>query len=204
MPKVTEAHLEARRRHILEAAARCFSRNGFHGTTIHAICDEAQLSTGGVYRYFSSKDEIVAAIAELGRQATREILEEGRGADTATRSLVQMMSTSLDLVHSAEVEVSNRLSLLLWGEALHTSQIKELLLDALSNLAQPFAAEVQRGQERREIASGLEPASAGRVLAALGIGFTVLAAIDPQPHTASTEVIAALLTGEFAEGGNPQ
>ena len=197
MPKVSEAHLEARRNQILEAAALCFSRDGFQATTIQAICDEAELSTGAVYRYFNSKDEIIAAIAEMGRQTTQHILEKARVADNANLSLAQMMAASLEVVHSPETDMSNRLSLLLWGEALRVPRISELLVEALANLAQPFRAEVQQGQQRGEVSHSLDPAAVSRVLVALNIGFTVLAAVDPQPHSASAEAISALLTGEF-------
>lgn len=204
MPKVSEAHLEARRNHILEAAARCFSRRGLSGTTIQAICTEAELSTGAVYRYFKSKDEIITAIAEMGRASTTRILGEAQGPDTALLSLTQMTNAAIDFVHSADADLSNRLSLVLWGEALHTPRVRELVVDALINLSLPFAAEVERGQDRQEITNGLDPASAGRVLAALGIGFTLLAAIDPQPQDASKQVISALLSGEFTQERNPQ
>ena len=53
MPKVTEAHLEARRQQILDAASACFSRQGFHQTTMQGICREVDLSPGAVYRYFA-------------------------------------------------------------------------------------------------------------------------------------------------------
>jgi hypothetical protein len=46
MPKVTEAHLEARRRQIVDAAAACFSQRGFHQTTMQDICKQAALSPG--------------------------------------------------------------------------------------------------------------------------------------------------------------
>src|SRR5215212_6087280 len=62
MPKVTEEHVEARRRQILSAALRCFARQGFHRTTMQDIFREADLSPGAVYSYFKSKDELVAAI----------------------------------------------------------------------------------------------------------------------------------------------
>jgi AcrR family transcriptional regulator len=59
MPKVLPEYLELRRQQILDAAAACFSRRGFHQTTMHDICGEAELSPGAVYRYFSSKEEII-------------------------------------------------------------------------------------------------------------------------------------------------
>ena len=59
MPKVTQAHLEARRQQILDAAFGCFARQGFHQTTMQDICREAELSPGAVYRYFDSKEAII-------------------------------------------------------------------------------------------------------------------------------------------------
>jgi AcrR family transcriptional regulator len=64
MPKVTEQYLDARREHILDAARRCFLRNGFHATSMQDLFAEAGLSSGAVYRYFASKDDMILAIAE--------------------------------------------------------------------------------------------------------------------------------------------
>ena len=61
MPKVTQAHIDARRKQIIEAAQACFSRQGFHQTSIQDICKEAELSPGAVYRYFPGKVQIIAA-----------------------------------------------------------------------------------------------------------------------------------------------
>ena len=63
MARVSQAHLDARRRQILDGAARCFARNGFHATSMQDVLRESGLSAGAVYRYFASKEEIVAAIA---------------------------------------------------------------------------------------------------------------------------------------------
>ena len=63
MPKVTDAHRESRREQILVAAWKCFSRNGFHSTSMADVIREANLSAGAVYLYFRSKDEIIVAVA---------------------------------------------------------------------------------------------------------------------------------------------
>ncbi len=65
MPKVPEAHLEARRRSILEAASRVFSREGVQDATMAAVAREAGISPGAIYRYFASKDEL-AHVCFLG------------------------------------------------------------------------------------------------------------------------------------------
>lgn len=61
-----------RRGEILAAAKRCFSRSGFHGTSMQEICAEAQMSPGSLYRYFPSKEAIIAGIAEQDRADVAE------------------------------------------------------------------------------------------------------------------------------------
>lgn len=61
-----------RRSEILVAAQRCFSRSGFHGTSMQEICAEAQMSPGSLYRYFPSKEAIIAGIAEQDRADVSE------------------------------------------------------------------------------------------------------------------------------------
>jgi TetR/AcrR family transcriptional regulator, transcriptional repressor of aconitase len=64
MPKVTHEYRDARRDQILSAARRCFLRNGFHATSVQDLVAESGLSSGAVYRYFASKDDVIIAIAE--------------------------------------------------------------------------------------------------------------------------------------------
>jgi AcrR family transcriptional regulator len=56
-----------RRAEILEAAQRCFVRSGFHGASMQDICAEAGMSPGNLYRYFPSKEALIAGIAERDR-----------------------------------------------------------------------------------------------------------------------------------------
>ena len=51
-----------RRDEILGAAQRCFVRSGFHQTSMQEICAEAGMSPGNLYRYFPSKESLIAAI----------------------------------------------------------------------------------------------------------------------------------------------
>src|ERR1043166_8689151 len=71
-----------RRDDILEAAERCFVRAGFHQTSMQEICAEAGMSAGNLYRYFPSKEAIIAGIAErdraeVGQDLARADLSQG-------------------------------------------------------------------------------------------------------------------------------
>ncbi len=71
MPRVSEEHLTARREQILVAARTCFLRKGLHNASMQDLIQEAGLSVGAVYRYFKSKNEIIAAIAETAAGGIR-------------------------------------------------------------------------------------------------------------------------------------
>lgn len=53
-----------RREQILAAARRCFIDKGFHPTRMDDIAREAQLSKGGVYFHFKSKQEVFDSLVE--------------------------------------------------------------------------------------------------------------------------------------------
>src|SRR5829696_776025 len=68
--RLANIQLQAERRtEILDAAQACFARSGFHRTSMQAICSEAGMSAGNLYRYFPSKEAIIAGIAERDRGA---------------------------------------------------------------------------------------------------------------------------------------
>ncbi len=67
-----------RRADILVAAERCFVRSGFHGASMQDICNEAGMSAGNLYRYFPSKEALIAGIAERDRA---EVAKEFASAD---------------------------------------------------------------------------------------------------------------------------
>ncbi len=64
-----------RRGHILSAAARCFVRAGFHRSTMQDVAAEARMSAGNVYRYFPSKDAVVAGLVARDRAEATEQFE---------------------------------------------------------------------------------------------------------------------------------
>lgn len=68
MPKVGQAHLDARRQQIVAAARARFASHGFARTSMADIMTESGLSIGAIYRYFASKDELVIAVCEQGSE----------------------------------------------------------------------------------------------------------------------------------------
>ncbi|PPR21562.1 MAG: HTH-type transcriptional repressor KstR2 [Alphaproteobacteria bacterium MarineAlpha10_Bin1] len=55
-----------RREQILDAAAHCFSRAGYEGTSVRDISTTAGILPGSMYYHFASKEELLGAVHDEG------------------------------------------------------------------------------------------------------------------------------------------
>jgi AcrR family transcriptional regulator len=67
---------ESRRKQVLEAAALCFSRSGFHGASMAEISKAAGMSAGHIYNYFDGKDAIIEAFVERRVEEVSALLRD--------------------------------------------------------------------------------------------------------------------------------
>ena len=63
MPRLSEEAKEARRRHVLDGARRCFARYGYEGATVVRLEEEIGLSRGAIFNWFPSKEDLFIALA---------------------------------------------------------------------------------------------------------------------------------------------
>jgi len=146
VPKVSEAHLEARRRQILDAALICFGERGFHATSMRDICREAELSAGAVYRYFESKEDLIAGIAELEIEPLLAMLRDLE-PEARIKAAIHQLFDHPELDQAMRVEVS------LWAEALTNPRIAELMraqLEPMTATVTDAIAELQDSGRIRE------------------------------------------------------
>jgi len=64
VPKITAAHEQHRRAQILAAAMTCFSRQGYHATSMDDVVRESGLSVGAIYSYFPSKEDLFLSLCD--------------------------------------------------------------------------------------------------------------------------------------------
>lgn len=67
-----------RRAEILETARNIIADKGIQGATLRAIADEANVSTGAIYHYFSSKEEILYAVMDESLSMSSQIAIEAK------------------------------------------------------------------------------------------------------------------------------
>jgi AcrR family transcriptional regulator len=191
MPKVSAEHKAARRRQILDAAARCFARDGFHRTSMQDIVRESGISAGLVYRYFEGKDDMIAAIVAEWHDQRRIVLAEDAYLDL------------LRAVGDPDARERMRLGVQIWAEAVRSPRVAEV---ARRTVDEPRAATAEFLRAEVLAEGGPEPDGLARVLIALYQGLQLQTAWDETvDNEAYVAAVRTLLRGLDlpSDGGRP-
>jgi AcrR family transcriptional regulator len=179
MPKISTEQRQARRDQILAAALKCFSRDGFHQTTMSDIVRESGLSQGTLYLYFKSKDDLIAAIADdrHRREAALNALAEDEQDPLQSILMLSRLYATRLLEHANADDL--RVSLQGWAEALRNERVKAGVLDGLTLARDTLVRVIRRGQKRGTFNAKLDAAAAARLLIAIFQGFVLQAVWEP-------------------------
>ncbi|UEM01598.1 TetR/AcrR family transcriptional regulator [Skermanella rosea] len=158
---------EAQQRRILAAAMTCFARSGFHKASMQDICAEAGMSAGNLYRYFRSKEAIIAAIAEADRVRNAEIFEVLERTDDPVRGLCALASAFLREMHGREAPA---LCTEIIAEALRNPEIRAMFERNINEAHAACAKALRRGIEQGTVDPGIDVDVTVRLLMAMGDG----------------------------------
>jgi TetR/AcrR family transcriptional repressor of uid operon len=127
-----------RRTQILEAAEQCFRLHGFHAASMSQIAAEAKMSAGLIYRYFASKESIIAAIVE--RDVRQTVLQ----ADAVQADQAGIFPAMFDQVRAQVRQRSDKaecaLFLEVMAEAARNPKAAKLVGDARRRIADRLCA----------------------------------------------------------------
>jgi AcrR family transcriptional regulator len=199
MPKVTEAHLEARRQQIVDAAAACFARRGFHRTTMQDICQMAELSPGAVYRYFDSKEAIIRSMVSQRQTESMALIEATARPERPTLEvldeLINIFFPLLENVEGCAVDLE------LWAEATHHAEIRKLMFEINVAMVEAFAAIIERAQERGEITPKVTPEAVAQIMCSWFQGLIQQKLINPAVNIDDyTRAMRSMMSGGFWVG----
>jgi AcrR family transcriptional regulator len=157
-------------RRILDAAQTCFVRSGFQGASMQQICAECGMSPGALYRYFPSKEAIVAAICEADREDEMTCFAVFRDATSAVDGLVEGAMAHIAHTH-------NKGSAALFAEMRSESNRNETIRDTVDShkqeIAVMIAALVNGAIERGEIKPAVSLQTLMAVLMSIGEGIAI-------------------------------
>lgn len=164
-----------RRAAILEAAERCFARSGFHRASMQDICAEAGMSPGNLYRYFPSKEALIAGISERNRADAASSFDRVHEVPVFFEGLAELARHHL--VDRTDAEVG--LCAEIMAESRRNPEIARLYQDIERDIKGRLAAMLRRAVERGEIRADLDIDAAASVLMVLGDGMSWRRAVEP-------------------------
>jgi len=173
MPKVSQSYLDARRSQILEAAIVCFSREGFHRTTMQDIVKQSRLSPGAIYNYFKSKEEIIEAIANQRHAKEHFLVSEARKEPDVASVLKRIRDAFFGELRNPKERLRRRVGIQLWAEAQRNPRILKIVRRGVNGPHKLLRAIFSDAQRRKEISDEVEPDAAARFMIAAFQGFVL-------------------------------
>jgi AcrR family transcriptional regulator len=168
---------EERRPQIVDAAIQVFIRKGYRNATMPDVAREAGLSVGGVYWYFNSKDEIVAAILE-------RLFEKDFGAFSA---FLQAETPAAERLHALadgyaqsfqEWAWLNAIGIEFYGEATYNDKVGSVIRRYLQRYRTALVTLIEHGIQRGEFRR-VDPTDAANALLGMEEGLALLLVADP-------------------------
>ena len=165
-----------RRAEILDAAQVCFARAGFHRTSMHEICAQAGMSPGNLYRYFPSKEAIIAGICERDRAAAAERFLAVRHAPEFFTGLSEL--ARFRLVERSTDAVG--LDAEIMAECRRNPQIARMSQEIERDIKERVVEMLRHAADSGEIKRDLDLAAVATVLMTIADGISWRRAVDPQ------------------------
>ena len=175
MARVTQEHVDARKAAILEAAERLFARQGVGNATMQEIAEEADLSAGAIYRYYSSKDELLQAyFKHCVIEGPVALINQAATADSPREQLkaASEMVRQMWLTEGSE-KVIGELETVLAG-ARQPEETGVLIREAREQVYEVVQAIIEEGQQQGEIDSDFDPRSLAKTLYAFVYGIWIM------------------------------
>lgn len=175
MPKLDEDTQRARREQIIEAAQRCFARDGFHNTTMQVICREAGISPGALYLYFKSKEELIEGICESEKGRLAQDLATLDNAPDFIAALGKLAETycleePIDKVRM-QVEIN--------AEALRNPAVGRVVGEIDRFILESFERLLTDAQAKGRINPIADAGTVAQVLSMVGDGLFLRRALNP-------------------------
>lgn len=186
MPRVSQEHLDARRRQILDAARRCFIRNGFHATSMQDVFRESGLSAGAVYRYFGGKKDLIAAIADVNLGIIAEVFDELDEARLP--SLGELVGRFARRIKERNDETDiAKLVGQVWAESIRSPEIAETFRAKLYTALDPLVRVARLYQDAGRLPADVRPEVLASTVAAFVQGFMLQLAMRDDVDVADFE-----------------
>lgn len=169
-------HKQEQRKRILDAAMVCFGRDGFHGASMQKICAEAGMSPGALYRYFPSKESIIAAIVE-GERSERLAMFD---MITQAPSVLGALAACLGELLSGRNMATARLGPEIMAEAIRNDDLRNTMAACEAETSVLLAEALTTAVKQGEIDPALDLETICIVIQLIGDGVILHHQLHPE------------------------
>jgi AcrR family transcriptional regulator len=166
-----QARSEATRQKIIDAAVDLFDEIGYPATGMGDIIGRAQITKGGLYHHFDSKESVAAAVIEMGSATfLSTFVSVCQSATPAVENLIH--STFVIADHIAGDKVTRAAARL-----THTlGHLSEAAAHANRAWLSAMAEQLRRVAEEGDLREDVDPDDAAETIVAATIGSTLMSA----------------------------
>jgi TetR/AcrR family transcriptional repressor of nem operon len=165
-------HKRETKERIIDAALRLIKKNGFRGIGVDSIMKEAQLTVGGFYHHFKSKNDLFNQALERSINEMREMWFVGLENKDASDWLREIASRYLNVSHRDDVENGCPFPALAADISRSSRSARNIVKDGLVELLKIFDRHLpnKNGRESRlDLSLGILATCAGGLLIARAI-----------------------------------
>lgn len=138
--------IKDKRTAILDAALKLIAENGFHGTAVSQIAEDAGVSVGIIYRYFESKDDLIEKVYRIiilrATQAQLSKIDSALSKSTQIRLLLANLLQYF-IHHPQEAAFI--------GQYLRSPYFRQGIADQSRQDVEPIIEYFQRAQDQKII-----------------------------------------------------
>lgn len=177
-PVIEPSHLQTRER-IIRAAMDLFRKRGFHNTSLVQILERANITKGGFYFHFKSKEELGFAVLEFVRDFWNknviDVVADEPDAASRIRRMVELM-TQMD---RGEIFHGCALLAVLIAETMETnSEFSESIRNIISEWQKSIVDILVQGKAEGVFRSDTDPNALALTLIGCCYGTTMIGHLD--------------------------
>lgn len=166
---------EETRQRIIAQAAPLFNQNGLAGCSMQDVMDATGLEKGGLYRHFSSKEQLAA---ECLKYSLKVALEARSGAADHVPNAIDRLRYLVDRFVSTPSPLKGGCPLMNAAVDDGNLQLRKLAQQAMRRWKSRLLKILREGMERGEIVPGADPIRVTNTIIALLEGSLLISRIE--------------------------
>lgn len=137
---------EISRKKILDAAVKLFAEKGFSAVSMQDICDATGLSRGGLYRHYTSTDEVFSEIIREEQTAAFAALEKAKEKGVSPdKFLLSFLRSRMNHLLEPSLSIDNAIAEFAMGSEKGRELLQKRALACVDIISDTLELGVERG-----------------------------------------------------------